>query len=46
MGDAVRLLVGGLPAEIVREIGLRLRGVTITEFENAQQLGVMHHILF
>ena len=39
MADAVRLLVGGLPAEIVREIGLRLRGVTITEFENAQQLG-------
>ena len=39
MADAVRLLVAGLPAEIVREIGLRLRGVTITEFENTQQMG-------
>jgi diguanylate cyclase (GGDEF)-like protein len=39
VAEAVRLLVGGLPAEIVREIGLRLRGVTITEFENTQQLG-------
>ena len=39
MAEAVRLLVAGLPAEIVREIGLRLRGVTITEFENTQQMG-------
>ena len=39
MAEAVRLLVAGLPAEIVREIGLRLRGVTVTEFENAQQMG-------
>ena len=39
MAEAVRLLVAGLPAEIVREIGLRLRGVSITEFENTQQMG-------
>lgn len=39
MAEAVRILVAGLPAEIVREIGLRLRGVTVTEFENAQQMG-------
>ena len=39
MAEAVRLLVAGLPAEIVREIGLRLRGVAVTEFENAQQMG-------
>ena len=39
MAEAVRLLVAGLPAEIVREIGLRLRGVTVTEFENTQQMG-------
>jgi DNA-binding NtrC family response regulator len=30
--------VAGLPAEIVREIGLRLRGVAVTDFENAQQM--------
>src|ERR1700730_10851232 len=35
----VKLLVSGIPAEIVHEIGLRLRGVVITEFENAQQMG-------
>lgn len=39
MAEPVRLLVAGLPAEIVREIGLRLQGVTITEFENTQQMG-------
>ena len=39
MAEAIRLLVAGLPAEIVREIGLRLRGVTISEFENTQQMG-------
>jgi diguanylate cyclase (GGDEF)-like protein len=39
VAEAVRLLVAGLPAEIVREIGLRLRGVTVTEFENTQQIG-------
>lgn len=39
MAEAVKVLVAGLPAEIVREIGLRLRGATITEFENAQQMG-------
>ncbi|HEV7839281.1 MAG TPA: response regulator, partial [Gemmatimonadaceae bacterium] len=38
MTDPVRLLVAGLPAEIVREIGLRLRGVAVTDFENAQQM--------
>jgi diguanylate cyclase (GGDEF)-like protein len=35
----VKILVAGLPAEIVREIGLRLRDVTVSEFENAQQMG-------
>ena len=39
MVEAVRLLMAGLPAEIVREIGLRLRGVTVGEFDNAQQMG-------
>lgn len=39
MAEPVKLLVSGLPAEIVREIGLRLRGVAITEFENTQQMG-------
>ena len=39
MAEPVKLLVSGLPAEIVREIGLRLRGVTVTEFENTQQMG-------
>ncbi|HJQ12176.1 MAG TPA: response regulator [Gemmatimonadaceae bacterium] len=35
----VKVLVAGLPAEMVREIGLRLRDVAISEFENAQQMG-------
>ncbi|MEA2706180.1 MAG: hypothetical protein QOH22_968 [Gemmatimonadaceae bacterium] len=39
MAEAVRILVAGLPAEIVREIGLRIRGATVTEFENTQQMG-------
>jgi diguanylate cyclase (GGDEF)-like protein len=39
VAEAVRLLVAGLPAELVREIGLRLRGVTVTEFTNTQQMG-------
>lgn len=39
MTESVSLLVSGIPAEIVREIGLRLRGVVISEFENAQQMG-------
>ena len=39
MAEAVRLLVAGLPAEIVREIGLRLRGVAVRDFDNAQQMG-------
>ena len=39
MAEAVGVLVAGLPAEIVREIGLRIRGATVTEFENTQQMG-------
>src|SRR6266571_8755115 len=39
MTQPVKLLVAGLPAEMVREIGLRLRGVDISAFENAQQMG-------
>jgi len=39
MTQPVKLLVAGLPAEMVREIGLRLRGVSISEFENTQQMG-------
>ena len=39
MAAPVKILVAGLPAEMVREIGLRLSSVAITEFENAQQMG-------
>jgi diguanylate cyclase (GGDEF)-like protein len=39
VAEAVKLLVAGLPAEILREIGLRIRGASVTEFENAQQMG-------
>ncbi len=39
MKVAVKVLVAGLPAEIVREIGLRLRDVTITEFDDAHEMG-------
>ena len=39
MAEAIRILTAGLPAEIVREIGLRLRGVSVREFDNAQQMG-------
>jgi len=39
VAEAVRILVAGLPAEIVREIGLRIRGATVSEFENTQQMG-------
>jgi diguanylate cyclase (GGDEF)-like protein len=39
MTEPVKLLVWGIPAEIVREIGLRLRGVVISEFDNAPQMG-------
>jgi diguanylate cyclase (GGDEF)-like protein len=39
VAEAVRVLVAGLPAEIVREIGLRIRGATVSEFENTQQMG-------
>ncbi|HEV7595663.1 MAG TPA: response regulator [Gemmatimonadaceae bacterium] len=39
MAEGVNILMAGLPAEIVREIGLRIRGATVAEFENAQQMG-------
>ena len=39
MQGPVKVLVAGLPAEMVREIGLRLRGVAISEFDNSQQMG-------
>src|SRR3954468_2879237 len=39
MTTPVKILVAGLPAEMVREIGLRLRGAVISEFDNAQQMG-------
>src|SRR5205814_2489864 len=39
MAAPVKIRVAGLPAEMVREIGLRLSSVAITEFENAQQMG-------
>ncbi|MEO8580103.1 MAG: response regulator [Gemmatimonadales bacterium] len=39
MTGPVKVLVAGIPAEMVREIGLRLRDVVITEFDNAQQMG-------
>src|ERR1700688_2075290 len=39
MTEHVKLLVWGIPAEIVREIGLRLRDVVISEFDNAQEMG-------
>src|SRR5689334_2833171 len=39
MAGRVKVLVAGLPAEMVREIGLRLRDVAISEFDNAQQMG-------
>lgn len=39
MTSPVKVLVAGLPAEMVREIGLRLGGVVISEFDNAQQMG-------
>ena len=39
MTTPVKVLVAGLPAEMVREIGLRLRSVVISEFDNAQQMG-------
>jgi diguanylate cyclase (GGDEF)-like protein len=39
MTSPVKVLVAGLPAEMVREIGLRLGGVDISEFDNAQQMG-------
>lgn len=39
MAAPVKILVAGLPVEMVREIGLRLRGVAISEFDNAQKMG-------
>ena len=39
MAAPVKILVAGLPAEMVREIGLRLRDTSVSEFENAQQMG-------
>ena len=39
MAGPVKVLVAGLPAETVREIGLRLRDVAISEFDNSQQMG-------
>jgi diguanylate cyclase (GGDEF)-like protein len=39
VAEGVKLLVAGLPAEIVREIGLRIRGAAVSEFENTQQMG-------
>lgn len=39
MTTPVKVLVAGIPAETVREIGLRLCNVEITDFENAQQMG-------
>ena len=39
MPESVKVLIAGIPAELVREIGLRLRGVVVSEFENSQQMG-------
>src|SRR5437773_9913611 len=39
MAAPVKILVAGLPTEMVRVIGLRLRDVAVSEFENAQQMG-------
>jgi len=38
MTPPVKILVAGFSAEIVREIGLRLRDVVITEFDNAAEI--------
>ena len=35
----VKILVAGLPAETIREIGLRLKDVSVSEFDNAQKMG-------
>ena len=39
MAAPVKILVAGLPAEMVRGIGLRLRDTAVSEFDNAQQMG-------
>jgi diguanylate cyclase (GGDEF)-like protein len=36
--EAAKILVAGLPAEVVREIGLRLAGVVVSEFEDTKEL--------
>src|SRR3954471_1955451 len=38
MPGPVKILAAGLPAEIVREIGLRLRDAAITEFDDARAM--------
>jgi diguanylate cyclase (GGDEF)-like protein len=39
MTGPAKVLLAGIPAEMVREIGLRLRDVAITEFDNSQTMG-------
>lgn len=39
MTGPAKVLLAGIPAEMVREIGLRLRDVVITEFDNSQTMG-------
>jgi diguanylate cyclase (GGDEF)-like protein len=39
VAEPLRILVAGLPAPIVREIGLRLSGVVVSDFEHSQQMG-------
>lgn len=39
MAEPLKILVAGLPAPIVREIGLRLSGVVVSDFEHSQQMG-------
>ncbi|HEY0529691.1 MAG TPA: response regulator [Gemmatimonadaceae bacterium] len=39
MAEPLRILVAGLPAPIVREMGLRLSGVVVSDFEHSQQMG-------
>jgi diguanylate cyclase (GGDEF)-like protein len=38
VAEAVKVLVAGLPAEIVREIGSRLAGAVVSDFEDNQEL--------
>jgi hypothetical protein len=39
VAEPLKILVAGLPAPIVREIGLRLSGVVVSDFEHSQQMG-------